>query len=57
VHVWTVDEMEEVARLAAAGVASITTNAPDAAIKLRDGDAREERHVALRPEATAGPVN
>jgi glycerophosphoryl diester phosphodiesterase len=57
VHVWTVDEMEEVARLAATGVASVTTNAPDAALRLRDGEGREERHVALRPVATAEPVN
>ncbi|MGH9366464.1 MAG: glycerophosphodiester phosphodiesterase [Thermoanaerobaculia bacterium] len=57
VHVWTVDEMEEVSRLFAAGVASVTTNAPDVALKLRDGEGREERHVAVRPEVTAEPVN
>jgi len=57
IHVWTVDEMEEAARLAAAGVASITTNAPDAAVEWRDGAGRGERHVALRPEVTSEPVN
>jgi glycerophosphoryl diester phosphodiesterase len=57
VHVWTVDEMEEAARVAAAGVASITTNAPDAAVVWRDGAGRGERHVALRPEVTSEPVN
>lgn len=35
VHVWTVDEMPEIARLAAAGVASITTNLPDLALAAR----------------------
>jgi glycerophosphoryl diester phosphodiesterase len=57
VHVWTVDEMEEVSKLIAAGVASVTTNAPDVALNLRDGAGREERHVALRPEVTSEPVN
>ena len=58
VHVWTVDEMEEVAKLMAAGVASVTTNAPDVALKQRDQGEREERHVALRPEVTSSePVN
>jgi glycerophosphoryl diester phosphodiesterase len=57
VHVWTVDETEDVAKLMAAGVASITTNAPDVALRLRDGGEREERHVALRPEVTSEPVN
>ncbi len=57
VHVWTVDEMEELGKLIAAGVASVTTNAPDVALKLRDGEGRQEKHLALRPEITAGPVN
>jgi glycerophosphoryl diester phosphodiesterase len=57
VHVWTVDEMEEVAKLIAAGVASVTTNAPDVALRLRDGEGSQEKHVALRPEITAEPVN
>jgi glycerophosphoryl diester phosphodiesterase len=37
VHPWTVDEPEEMQRLLAAGVASITTNAPDAALEIRNG--------------------
>ncbi|HTO87226.1 MAG TPA: glycerophosphodiester phosphodiesterase [Thermoanaerobaculia bacterium] len=57
VHVWTVDEMEEVAKLISAGVASITTNAPDVALRMRDGEGRQEKHLALRPEITAEPVN
>lgn len=57
VHVWTVDEMEEAAKLIAAGVHSLTTNAPDVALRLRDGEGRQEKHVALRPEVTSGPVN
>ncbi len=57
VHVWTVDEMEEVGKLIAAGVASVTTNAPDVALRLRDGEGREEKQLALRPEITSEPVN
>ena len=34
-HVWTVDEPGEVARLAAVGVSSITTNVPDALLAAR----------------------
>ncbi|HSB36394.1 MAG TPA: glycerophosphodiester phosphodiesterase [Thermoanaerobaculia bacterium] len=42
VHPWTVDEPEEIRRLLAAGVASITTNAPDVAREIREGtDSRE----------------
>jgi len=46
VHVWTVDEMDELSRLAAAGVSSITTNAPDAARKTRDGENGGEKRLA-----------
>ncbi len=48
VHPWTVDEMQEVSRLIAAGVASITTNAPDAALEVRDGEGHEQKHLGLR---------
>ena len=42
VHPWTVDEPDEIRRLILAGVASITTNAPDEAVLVRAGaDARE----------------
>ena len=37
VHPWTVDEADEIRKLLAAGVASITTNAPDAALEIREG--------------------
>jgi glycerophosphoryl diester phosphodiesterase len=46
VHPWTVDEPEEVRRLIAAGVASITTNAPDAALEIRDGTEAHETGLA-----------
>jgi glycerophosphoryl diester phosphodiesterase len=57
VHVWTVDEMEEAGKLLASGVASLTTNAPDVLLKLRDGEGREEKRLALRPVITSEPVN
>jgi glycerophosphoryl diester phosphodiesterase len=41
VHPWTVDEPEEMRKLLDAGVASITTNAPDAALEIRDGVAHD----------------
>jgi glycerophosphoryl diester phosphodiesterase len=42
VHPWTVDDADETRRLILAGVASITTNAPDEALLIRGGaDARE----------------
>ncbi|MEP6995175.1 MAG: glycerophosphodiester phosphodiesterase, partial [Acidobacteriota bacterium] len=37
VHPWTVDDTEEIRSLLAAGVASITTNAPDEALLIRAG--------------------
>jgi glycerophosphoryl diester phosphodiesterase len=36
VNPWTVDEPDEIRLLIAAGVSSITTNAPDEAVRLRD---------------------
>jgi glycerophosphoryl diester phosphodiesterase len=36
VHPWTINEPDEIRRFLAAGVASITTDEPDAARKLRD---------------------
>ena len=47
VHPWTVDEPEEIRRLLAAGVASITTNAPDAALEIRAGTETHETGLAL----------
>jgi glycerophosphoryl diester phosphodiesterase len=43
VHPWTVDDAGEIRRLLDAGVASITTNAPELALRLRDGAGDEER--------------
>jgi len=47
VHPWTVDEPDEVRRLLAAGVASITTNAPDAALEIREGTDVHETGLAI----------
>ena len=47
VHPWTVDEPDEVRRLLAAGVASITTNAPEAALEIRDGTDVHETGLAI----------
>jgi glycerophosphoryl diester phosphodiesterase len=52
VHPWTVDEPDELRRLFAAQVASITTNAPDAALEIRDGIDAREVGLALPPEVT-----
>jgi len=47
VHPWTVDEDDEIRRLIAAGVASITTNAPDEAVRLRDREPARDTGLAL----------
>ena len=47
VHPWTVDEAGEVRRLLAARVGSITTNAPDVALEIRDGTEVHETGLAL----------
>jgi glycerophosphoryl diester phosphodiesterase len=47
VHPWTVDDLEEIRRLLAAGVASITTNAPDEAVLLRAGGPPRDTGLAL----------
>ena len=46
VHPWTVDEADEIRRLFAAGVASITTNAPDVALEIRGGTEVHETGLA-----------
>jgi glycerophosphoryl diester phosphodiesterase len=46
VHPWTVDEADEIRKLLAAGVASITTNAPDAALEIREGAEAHETGLA-----------
>lgn len=59
VHPWTVDETHDIRRLLDAGVASLTTNAPDVALRVRDGFDKEEKGVALAggvgPEEPLGP--
>jgi len=47
VHPWTVDEADEIRRLVSAGVFSLTTNALDVAIRIRDGTEPAEKGVAL----------
>ncbi|HEY3203684.1 MAG TPA: glycerophosphodiester phosphodiesterase [Thermoanaerobaculia bacterium] len=47
VHPWTVDETDEMRRLLAARVASITTNAPDVALEIRAGTYVHETGLAV----------
>lgn len=47
VHPWTVDEAAEIRALLTAGVASITTNAPDVALEIREGTEAHETGLAL----------
>lgn len=47
VHPWTADEEGEIRRLLGLGVASVTTNAPEIAIRIRDGAPSEERGIAV----------
>ena len=47
VHPWTVDEPEEIRRLLSSRVASITTNAPDAALEIRAGTDTHETGLAF----------
>jgi glycerophosphoryl diester phosphodiesterase len=50
VNPWTVDEPDEIQRLIAAGVSSITTNAPDEAVRLRDQVPEHDTGIALSNE-------
>ncbi len=47
VHPWTVDEAAEIRSLLDAGVASITTNAPDVALEIRSGTEIHETGLAI----------
>lgn len=47
VHPWTADEEAEIRRLLGLGVASVTTNAPDLALRIRDGAPAEEHGIAV----------
>ena len=51
VHPWTVDEPDEIRKLLALSVASITTNAPDAALEIRGGTEIHETGLAYRADA------
>jgi glycerophosphoryl diester phosphodiesterase len=46
VHPWTVDEADEIRKLLATGVSSITTNAPDVAMEIRSGTEVHETGLA-----------
>jgi glycerophosphoryl diester phosphodiesterase len=46
VHPWTVDDVEEIRKLLASNVASITTNAPDVALEIRGGTEVHETGLA-----------
>jgi len=48
VHPWTVDETEEIERILNAQVSSLTTNAPDVALRIRDGAEAGEKGVRLK---------
>ncbi len=50
VHPWTIDEAGDIRRLLVAGVASITTNAPDVALEIRDGTEEHETGLAFPAE-------
>ena len=47
VHPWTVDDADEIRKLILAGVASITTNAPDEALLIRSGADAHETGLAF----------
>ena len=47
VHPWTADDGQEIRRLFELGVASVTTNAPEIALRIRDGGPSEERGIAV----------
>jgi glycerophosphoryl diester phosphodiesterase len=47
VHPWTADDEAEIRRLLGLGVASVTTNAPDLALRIRDGAPSGERGVTV----------
>jgi glycerophosphoryl diester phosphodiesterase len=55
VHPWTVDEPDEIRRLIAAGVASITTNVPDVALEVRGAARAHETGLAQAGDAQRPP--
>lgn len=50
VHPWTVDDAAEIRSLLSAGVASLTTNAPDVALEIRSGTEAHETGLAIPAE-------
>jgi glycerophosphoryl diester phosphodiesterase len=55
VHPWTVDDLEEIRKLLAAGVSSITTNAPDEALLVRAGGPPHDPGLAIPAQSPAEP--
>jgi glycerophosphoryl diester phosphodiesterase len=55
VHPWTADAPEEIRRLLASGVASITTNLLDLALRLRQEAAPAQPETSLLPEPAESP--
>jgi len=53
VNPWTVDELDEIRRLLDAGVSSITTNAPDEGVRLRDQVPEHDTGLTLSTEPGA----
>jgi glycerophosphoryl diester phosphodiesterase len=54
-HPWTADAAEEIQRLLACGVASITTNLPDLALRLRQEGPPVQQETSLLPEPAESP--
>ena len=55
VNPWTVDEPDEIRRLLEAAVSSITTNAPDEAVRLRDHVPNHDTGLALSSDGARHP--
>jgi glycerophosphoryl diester phosphodiesterase len=55
VNPWTVDEPDEIRRLLDAGVSSITTNAPEEAVRLRDHAPQRDTGMALSAKDAPHP--
>jgi hypothetical protein len=56
VHPWTADEPDEIERLIRAGVASVTTNAPDTGLVIRDRMSAETGQSPAPDTGTKFPV-
>jgi glycerophosphoryl diester phosphodiesterase len=51
VHPWTVDVADDMQRLMALGVSSLTTNVPEVGVKVRDEKGSDEKGLALPGQA------